>query len=331
MPKTKEPLKALLSLLTTEQGANLKLIKEKLIQLGPEVVGQLRHLHATVHAVPGAHGDPETHDEPQQTAMAERLGDVIEEIDGRHLLRAWQNWLEQPDLEEGCLLLSRFAYPELESEVYQGLLDAMAEELRAVVKHERWPDGVIRVINHHLFTEKGFHGNTVHYYDPDNSYLNRVLDRRVGIPITLSALYLLLTRRLDLPIVGVGMPSHFLVQCEVPGHDLFIDPFNGGQLLTKAECATFLINSGYGFKEQYLQPVTDQEMLVRMMRNLIYIYGERQESRKVRWLNRFVEVIQIDRSSASLGETSGDTPGDTPRDTDDGGGPSALRQPPTSE
>jgi regulator of sirC expression with transglutaminase-like and TPR domain len=316
-PKTKEPLKALLSLLTTEQGANLKLIKEKLVQLGPEVVGQLRQLHATAHAVQAAN------DEPERTVMAERLADVIEEIDGRHLLQAWESWLEQPDLEEGCLLLSRFAYPELESDVYQGLLDAMAEELRSVVKHERWPDGVIRVINHYLFTEKGFHGNTVHYYDPDNSYLNRVLDRRVGIPITLSAVYLLLIRRLDLSIVGIGMPSHFLVQCEVPGHDLFIDPFNGGQLLTKAECATFLINSGYGFKEQYLQPATDQEMLVRMMRNLIYIYGERQESRKVRWLNRFVEVIHTDRP----GVISGETPGEM----DDGGGPAALRQPPTSE
>jgi regulator of sirC expression with transglutaminase-like and TPR domain len=255
--------------------------------------------------------------------MAERLGDVIEEIDGCRLLHAWQNWLEQPDLEEGCLLLSRFAHPELESEGYQGLLDAMAEELRAVVKHERWPDGVIRVINHYLFTEKGFHGNTVHYYDPDNSYLNRVLDRRVGIPITLSALYLLLARRLDLPIVGIGMPSHFLVQCEVPGHDLFIDPFNGGQLLTKAECATFLINSGYGFKEQYLQPATDQEMLVRMIRNLIYIYGERQESRKVRWLNRFVEIIQIDRPGAASEAV--------PSETDDGGGPATFRRPPVSE
>jgi regulator of sirC expression with transglutaminase-like and TPR domain len=314
MPKTKEPLKALLSLLATEQGANLKIVKEKLVQLGPEVVGQLRHLQTA--ALTGS-------DDSAHAVMNERLSDVIEEIDGRHLLLAWQHWLGQPDLEEGCLLLSRFAYPQLESEVYQGLLDAMAEELRSVVKHERWPDGIIRVLNHYLFTEKGFHGNTVHYYDPDNSYLNRVLDRRVGIPITLSALYLLLARRLDLPIVGVGMPSHFLVQCEVPGHDLFIDPFNGGQLLTKAECATFLINSGYGFKEQYLQPATDQEMLVRMMRNLIYIYGERQESRKVNWLNRFVDVIQIDRPGSSPDAAS--------HETDDGGGPAALRRPPSSD
>lgn len=322
MPKTKEPLKALLSLLATEQGANLKIVKEKLVQLGPEVVGQLRHLHTAVHAVDN---------ELERAVMVERLGDVIEEIDGRQLLRAWECWLEQADLEEGCLVLSRFAYPELESEVYQGLLDAMAEELRAVVKHERWPDGVIRVLNHYLFTEKGFHGNTVHYYDPDNSYLNRVLDRRVGIPITLSALYLLVARRLDLPIVGIGMPSHFLVQCEVPGHDLYIDPFNGGQLLTKAECATFLINSGYGFKEQYLQPATDQEMLVRMMRNLIYIYGERQESRKVRWLNRFVEVIHTDHPGAEPGIASSELPGDTPSNTDDSDGPATLRHPPSSD
>ncbi len=289
MPKTKEPLKSLLLLLATEQGANLKIIREKLVQFGPEALAQLRHHYATASSTA----------EPDTTAAADRLGDVIEEINGRQLEHDWRRWLQRPDLEEGGLLLSRFAYPEIETEGYQGLLDAMAEELRAVVRHERWPDGVIRVMNHHLFTEKGFHGNTVHYYDPDNSFLNRVLDRRVGIPITLSAVYLLLARRLDLPIVGIGMPSHFLVKCDVPGRDLYLDPFNAGQSLTKAECASFLINSGYGFKEQYLQPVTDQEILVRMMRNLIYIYGERQEPRKVRWLSRFVDIAQPDRSVAS--------------------------------
>ncbi|MEW6325031.1 MAG: transglutaminase-like domain-containing protein, partial [Nitrospirota bacterium] len=276
MPKTKEPLKSLLALLATEQGANLKIIREKLVQLGPEVLGQLRQHQAAACSAA---------DEHEKTAVAERLADVIEEINGRRLEQGWRRWLQRPDLEEGGFLLSRFAYPDIETEGYQGLLDAMAEELRGAIRHERWPDGVIRVINHQLFTEKGFHGNTVHYYDPDNSYLNRVLDRRVGIPITLSAVYLLLARRLDLPIVGIGMPSHFLVKCDVAGRDLYLDPFNAGQSLSKAECASFLINSGYGFKEQYLEPVTDREILVRMMRNLFYIYGERQEPRKVRWLS----------------------------------------------
>jgi regulator of sirC expression with transglutaminase-like and TPR domain len=286
MPKTKEPLKSLLALLATEQGANLKIVRDKLVQLGPEIVGPLRQRCEAV-------ADAER--ELARTVLAERLGDVIEEIDGRQLEQHWRRWLQRPELEEGCFLLSRFAYPEVEAEGYQGLLDAMAEELRALIRHERWPDGVIRVINHYLFTDKGFHGNTVHYYDPDNSFLHRVLDRRVGIPITLSAVYLLLTRRLDLPIVGVGMPSHFLVKCEAAGRDLYLDPFNAGQSLSKAECSTFLVNSGYGFKEQYLQPVTDQEMLARMMHNLIYIYGERQEPRKARWLTRFVEIIRPDR------------------------------------
>lgn len=290
MPKTKEPLKSLLALLATEQGANLKIVREKLVQLGPEVRGQLRQHYAAASAAD---------DEPEQTAMAERLCDVIEEIDGRQLEQSWRRWLQRPDLEEGGFLLSRLAYPDVETEGYQGLLDAMAEELRAAVRHERWPDGVIRVINHYLFTDKGFHGNTVHYYDPDNSYLNRVLDRRVGIPITLSTVYLLLARRLELSIVGIGMPSHFLVKCEAAGRELYLDPFNAGQSLSKAECASFLVNSGYGFKEQYLHPVTDQEILVRMMRNLIYIYGERQEPRKVRWLSRFVEIIHPDRPAGS--------------------------------
>jgi regulator of sirC expression with transglutaminase-like and TPR domain len=318
MPKTKEPLKALLSLLTTEQGANLKIVKEKLVQIGPEVVGQLRQLSAAADA---------PNEGPEESALGERLRDVIEEIDGRRLEREWRQWLQGPDLEEGCFLLSRIAYPEIETETYQGLLDAMAEELRLLIKHERWPDGVIRVINQYLFTEKGFHGNTVHYYDPDNSYLNRVLDRRVGIPITLSTLYLVLARRLHLPIIGIGMPSHFLVKCEVAGRELFIDPFNEGQSLTKAECASFLINSGYGFKEHYLQRITDREILVRMMRNLLYIYGELKEQRKIRWLTRFVEMIQPDRLTGpddAPHDPPRNPPRDSPRDPDDAAGPTEM-------
>ena len=273
-----------------EEGPNLAIIKERLIQMGPDVVARLRQHHSLTSAA-----DAPLH----ETLISERLQDVIEEIDGRQLEWEWRAWLHHPDLEEGCLLLSRLAYPDVEAEPYQGMLDAMAEELGGLVKHERWPDGVIRIINHYLYNEKGFHGNTVHYYDPDNSYLCRVLDQRVGIPITLSTVYLLLARRLNLPIHGIGMPSHFLVKCDVPGRDLFVDPFNEGQSLTKAECASFLVNSGYGFKKGYLQPVTDQEILVRTMRNLLYIYGELKEQQKIRWLTRFVEIIHSEESDDS--------------------------------
>jgi regulator of sirC expression with transglutaminase-like and TPR domain len=296
MPKTTELLKSLLTLLATEEGANLSLVKEKLVEMGRDVIGHLRQQMAVA----------ETLDAGEDSPLTDRLLDVIEEIDGRRLESSWRKWLRHPELEEGCYLLSRFAYPDVEVESYQGMLDAMAEELSGLIKHERWPDGVLRVINHYIYKEKGFHGNTVHYYDPDNSYLCRVLDRRVGIPITLSAVYLLLARRLGLPITGIGMPSHFLVKCDVPGRDLFIDPFNEGQSLTKAECASFLVNSGYGYKEHYLQPVADREIIVRMMRNLLYIYGELKEQRRIRWLTRFVNIIQPD----SGGPNPPDDPGE---------------------
>lgn len=296
MPKTTELLKSLLTLLATEEGANLSIVKEKLIQMGRDIVGRLRQQMASGASV----------DDCDTTTLTERVGDVIEEIEGRELESLWRTWLLRPDLEEGCYLLSRFAYPDVEVESYQGMLDAMAEELGGLIKHERWPGGVIRVMNQYLYKEKGFHGNAVHYYDPDNSYLCRVLDRRVGIPITLSAVYLLLARRLGLPITGIGMPSHFLVKCDVPGRDLFIDPFNEGQSLTKAECASFLVNSGYGYKEHYLQAVADQEIIVRMMRNLLYIYGELKEQRKIRWLTRFVEIIQSEGGGPNLPDDPGE-------------------------
>src|SRR5207245_11486094 len=107
---------------------------------------------------------------------------------------------------------------------------------------------------------------THQYYDVENSYLNKVLERRTGIPISLSAVYLLLGKRLKLPVFGVGMPGHFLVKYEADRYRVFVDSINGGSLLTQTHCARFLDQAGYGFDERYLQKTPARSILIRILK-----------------------------------------------------------------
>ena len=150
----------------------------------------------------------------------------------------------------------------------------MAATLKNTV-NPREPRQAVRTINEYLFQTLKFRGNTQTYYDPDNSLLHRVLDRRVGIPISLSVLYILVSRRLNLPVVGVGMPGHFIVKLQT--QPVFIDCFNQGALLTQKDCEKLLQPYGVEFDRRHLDPCFSDQILARMLRNLIAIFENRRE------------------------------------------------------
>jgi regulator of sirC expression with transglutaminase-like and TPR domain len=121
------------------------------------------------------------------------------------------------------------------------------------------------------------------------------MDQRTGIPISLSVVILLLAKRLSLSLVGVGLPGHFLVRYEEGSQktdqQTYIDTFNRGQVLTKEECTKFIKDAGYGYREEFFRTSTSTEILVRMMRNLIFVYNQLQETQKVEWLSRYVMAV----------------------------------------
>jgi regulator of sirC expression with transglutaminase-like and TPR domain len=273
-------VKALIQLLCAEESrTNTRLIREKLIEVGTPCVPFLEE--ALVQAGLKEH---------------ERIESVLHEIRCLDLEGQFRSWTEQgSDLEDGVFLLARFCYPDLDVAKYKGALDQMAADIKPRIKSLKRSSEVVRTLNYHLFEHLGFHGNTVNYYEPDNSYLNRVIDQRVGIPISLSVVMLLMAKRLGLPLIGVGLPGHFLVRYEGVGQKtdqhLYIDPFNQGQILTKEECTGFIKEAGYGYREEYFRTFTSLEILVRMMRNLIFVYNHLQETQKVKWLSRYVTAV----------------------------------------
>ena len=139
----------------------------------------------------------------------------------------------------------------------------------------RYPLKVIQVMNPYLFEELKFSGNQRDYYNPDNSYLNCVIDRRLGIPITLSLLYLEIAHRVGFPMVGVGMPGHFLVRPVVDEMEVFVDPFNQGEVMFVADCQQ-KFRQLYGgqaqWQPEFLSGVLPKPFLARILNNLKMIY-----------------------------------------------------------
>ncbi len=179
---------------------------------------------------------------------------------------------EEFDIEEGAWLLACTQYPDINVEAYRALLDSFAAELQPRMALYKRANQMLGKINEHLFNELGFTGNEQNYYDPENSYLNRVLDRRTGNPIGLCLLYMLLARRLRLPVVGIGLPAHFICRYQSTSDEIYIDPFNHGRLLTKADCIHYLIKGNYDLNDEYLSPVSSRRMLQRICGNLHQIY-----------------------------------------------------------
>jgi len=190
----------------------------------------------------------------------------------------------QIDLAKAALHLAQEEYPQLEIATYLHRLDTMAAEVGDRLPAERYPLRVIQVINQYLYDELGFSGNTKEYYDPRNSYLSDVLERRRGIPITLSLVYLELARRIDFPMVGVGMPGHFLIRPAVEKMGILVDPFQGGEVLFPADCEDRL-QQIYGrampLQPEFLAAISPRHFLARMLTNLKGIYLNQNDASRM--------------------------------------------------
>jgi regulator of sirC expression with transglutaminase-like and TPR domain len=185
---------------------------------------------------------------------------------------------EQFGLAEACLLIAQDEYPGLDVAGCMAQLDAIAATIRGRLAADAPAEQKVTAINRHLFGELGFAGNVEAYYDPRNSYLNEVLERRIGIPITLAIVYLEVARRLGLPAQGVAFPGHFLVKVRLAGGALVLDPFGGGvpqserELRDRLEQVLPKARAGRTELAPYLEPATPREIVARVLRNLKSIY-----------------------------------------------------------
>jgi len=186
---------------------------------------------------------------------------------------------EQINLAKTALYIAQEEYPKLDPEEYLNALDTMAQEVQERLPTSRYPLRLIQCLNQYLYDDLGFTGNQSNYYDPRNSFLNEVIDRRTGIPITLALVYLEIAQRIDFPMVGIGMPGHFLIRPDIPDMEIFVDAFNRGEIMFAEDCQerlTQMFQQPVTVKPEFLATVTNRQILARILTNLKYIYLKQQ-------------------------------------------------------
>lgn len=200
------------------------------------------------------------------------------------------------DLATVALSLARDEYPALDVEAYLGELDNMAREARAYLRGslETRVAGLCR----YLFHEMGFRGNTQNYYDPRNSYLNDVLDRRTGLPITLTLVTMAVGCRAGLPVVGIGLPGHFVAQAIQDQQGILFDPFHGGRVLEPEQCEQLVqrvTGQPYRLTADALRPTPPGLMVARMLTNLKGVYLQTEDyGRLIRVIERLRQLTPHD-------------------------------------
>jgi regulator of sirC expression with transglutaminase-like and TPR domain len=206
---------------------------------------------------------------------------------------------EAIDLGRAALAMAASDYPDLDIARYLLRIDELAVAASARLAGDWNVDQAIAALNGVLFREHGFHGNHEDYFDPKNSFLNEVLDRKTGIPISLSVLYMEVGQRIGLSLQGIGFPGHFLVKYFRDNEEVVIDPFNQGEIRSRESLESMVYRLYEGkirFEPSFLEPVTKTQILKRMLNNLRIIYSRGNDFLKL--LSVTERLVVLDPASA---------------------------------
>ena len=278
-PELKE-IDSLIRLLDDRDSFVFKKVRENIVNLGTPAVPYLRKAAIT-----------------ENTVLRQRALDVLDALHPVELKEKFVRFTrdakgEDLDLEQGaCLIMEFGGWREEGSVEVRHKLDELAEGLKPQLSPDDTNEETVRKLSKFLFQEQAFQGNQVEYFEPENSYLDRVLETRKGIPITLSLVCILVGRRLGLPIDGIGLPCHFIAKLNAPGNPVYFDPFNKGRILTYDSCVELVESFGLKFEEKFLNTSTSREILVRMLHNLITIFNRLQDEEKSAHLVELSRVL----------------------------------------
>ncbi len=207
-------------------------------------------------------------------------------------IKSLENEGENLNLENGLFLLSKFAYPQITETDISRPLDILAAEVRKILLPSDEPPNVIEKMNIVLFERQGFKGNRINYHDPDNSLLFGVIRRKLGTSVSLSSVYILLARRLDVPVSGVELPGYCLVRFKTLSGRIYLDPFRKGRQLTAGDCRMLISRQNAMWDPAYLSSVSPRHMLVRTIANLITAYMRAGDNQRANFLKRYLTLFE---------------------------------------
>ena len=261
MPADDRGLRAMVDLLADDDPAIRARVIPHLMKAGERAVVALESARRT---------------SPHANHITEALA-VIHRTNALGALERFASLEPDGSAETGALLVARVLHPAVGPQETRQALDDLAASAPATVRDSN-PNIALRAIAAHLYEQCGFDGARADYPNPANSLLNRVVERRTGLPITLSVVYLAVAERVGMPLDGVGLPAHFVLRHPRAQDRPYLDPFNRARLLDEAECEALVQAHGFTLRHEHLAAVSPQEIAARICRNLILAYRRRQDS-----------------------------------------------------
>jgi regulator of sirC expression with transglutaminase-like and TPR domain len=273
-------VKSLINLLDDEDNSIYIIVRDNLISMGEVALPLL-----------------ESHLQTNEPLLQERVKEAYEVITSAILkeqIRAYrEKYKEEMNLEEGVLLIAKYGYPQIDMRTFSDLLNFFASELQGRLDFADPPEEIAVKVGKYFSEEKGFSGKEIDYYDSDYHYIHKVIETKKGVPISLCVIYLLVLKRLNLPVKGIGMPGHFIIRYEFGTKHILADPFHAGKILTLEDCKNYLTRMGYAFNNEYLDPVSDKQILERMIRNLIMVFEKQNQSAKVQTFLQCIDILNV--------------------------------------
>lgn len=276
--KTTSKIKALLTLLDDDNQMVFETARFRLLEIGKPVLQFLNPM-----CFPG---------ETLLSQRAAEIADAIADAWFRQQLKIFVN--SNPcigDLEAGIILIARRRYPHTDAKMIQERLAAMSLALRSRIDMQSEPIECVQTVSRYFGRELEFNGNKEQYYDEQNHYINRVMETKLGSPILLSILYMIVGHKINLPIQGIGLPGRFIVRFDYPSTPMYIDPFDRGKILSRGECEALVANSGRMPLEEYFQPMTTLRIIERVFRNLIVSSEQRGDTAKAEIFSQYIDIV----------------------------------------
>jgi regulator of sirC expression with transglutaminase-like and TPR domain len=239
-------------------------------------------------------------DKPTQN----RIEQIVHEIQYDHLVGEFENWVVDgaDDLLQGLVLISQYSYPDISMDNIRKYLDKIKQDIWLELNPNLTAFEKIEVFNKVFFDIYGFKGNRKNYHSPNNSYINNVLESKRGNPLSLSMIYMIVARELELPLFGINLPNHFVLGyvdenlsrvAGIESTDLvfYVNPYNRGALLMHDDVEKFLSELDLPLKDEFMLPCTTKDMVLRNLNNLIYAYRTLKEKDKVEELKGLRNIL----------------------------------------
>ncbi|MEO0896314.1 MAG: transglutaminase-like domain-containing protein [Bacteroidota bacterium] len=273
-------LKALISLLDDEDPSVEKHVRNKLIELGQEVIPELE----------------QAWESQKDEYVQGRIEDIIHSIQSRDTifeLREWQ-MAGGGNLLKGWYLVSRYQYPELDFEPYKNQINRLVNRIWLEMRSGMTLPERLKVVNRMLFTREKFRANRRSVSDPSNFYLNTLMDSKKGSPLSMGMLYLIICDELKLPMQGMVLPNYFALMYRDEKQEFFLDSFNKGNFFTRKDLDKYLKESSNESTEKYERPSSHIFLITTMVQRLIKSYKKRKKEDKARELQRLLDYIDPD-------------------------------------